>query len=65
MKALISYKCDARIFVFILAFLYKFILFEFAAGTIDHAQIASASPDLVEAYTCRSISTSNRIIRVC
>ncbi len=39
--------------VFLLAFLYKFMLFELrfkdAAGTIDHAQIALASPGQSEA----------------
>ncbi len=56
-------------FVFFPAFFYKFMLFEFrvkdTAGTVDHAQNASASPGPVEAYTCRSNLTSNHIIWVC
>ncbi len=44
-----------RILVFVLAIFYKFMLFEFqvkdAAGTIDHAQIAKASPGADEVYT--------------
>ncbi len=69
------YKFDARFppslrdFVFSPAFLYKFIQFEFwvkdAMGTVDHVQIAEASLGPVAANTCRSNSTSNRIISEC
>ncbi len=50
-------SCSYRIFVFVLAFFYTFMLTEFwvkdALGTIDHAQIALASLGRAEAYTCR------------
>ncbi len=58
-----------RILVFLSAFFYKFMLFDFqvkdAAGIIDHAQIALASPGSAEAYTCRSYLIFNCIIWMC
>ncbi len=61
--------CVYWILVFLLAFIYKFVLFKFrvkdAIGTIDYAQIAKRSLVLVEVYTCRSNSTPSHIIWVC
>ncbi len=52
-----------EICVFLMAFFYKLMLFESlvkdAVGTVDHTQIPLASPGPVEAYTCRSNSTSS------